>query len=55
MFLYCLANRYLRKIGQTDGDAEMETQAKLENILGNSNIQYAFLIHKLLMLEDSLY
>ena len=47
--------KYLRKIGQTDDNPEMETQAKLENILGNNNIQYAFLIHKLLMLEDSLY
>ncbi|UPR04179.1 protein kinase [Chloropicon primus] len=47
--------KYLRKIGQTEGDPEVETQAKLENILGTNNIQYAFLIHKLLMLEDSLY
>lgn len=47
--------KYLRRIGQTDVDPEVETQAKLETILGNSNIQYAFLIHKLLMLEESLY
>ena len=47
--------KYLRKIGQTDNDPQMETQAKLENILGSNGIQYAFLIHKLLMLEDSLY
>ena len=34
---------------------QAETQARLEGILGTQNIQYAFLIHKLLMLEDSLY
>jgi len=47
--------KYLRKIGGDQGDADAETQARLEGILGTQNIQYAFLIHKLLMLEDSLY
>ena len=47
--------KYLRRIGASDDDPQTETQGKLEGLLGKSNIQYAFLIHKLLMLEDSLY